>query len=90
MSTAWRISIPASDMFYLKSSVFSSLTGNALLPADAFRIGTTAVDSEDRIIYDAATGKLFLDNDGTGSRLQTQFARLETGLALTYADFFVE
>ena len=57
------------------------------LASGAFRIGKTAVDANDRILYDAATGNLWYDRDGNGSAAAVQFAKLSTGLALTAADF---
>ena len=50
-------------------------------------IGAAATSAEDRIVYDSSTGNLFYDPDGDGAQAQVQFAQLQTGLALTAADF---
>ena len=48
-----------------------------------------AGDATDRIIYDSATGALNYDADGLGGADAVQFAKLQTGLSLTNADFFI-
>lgn len=56
------------------------------LAADAFRVGTTAADASDRIIYNGDTGTLFFDQDGSGAA-KVQFATLDSGLAMSNQDF---
>lgn len=52
--------------------------------------GTSAQERDDHLIYDAATGTLYLDVDGKGSTAQVAFAVLQNLPAmLTAADFFV-
>ena len=77
------------DLIYLARYAFTNVGGGGRLDADAFRTGSAAADAEDRIIYDAATGNLFYDADGTGAIAQQLFARVDPGLALTNADFIV-
>jgi len=48
-----------------------------------------SLDAGDRIIYDDTTGAVYYDSDGVGGVVQTQFATLSAGLALTNFDFFV-
>ncbi|RCJ32620.1 hypothetical protein A6769_27515 [Nostoc punctiforme NIES-2108] len=60
------------------------------LLASEFTIGTSATTSEQRFIYNSATGKLFFDQDGSGSGFtQVKFAQLDTGLSLTEKNFVV-
>ncbi|NJN86490.1 MAG: calcium-binding protein [Leptolyngbyaceae cyanobacterium SL_7_1] len=61
----------------------AGLTANTTLTADQFQIGTGAVDSSDRFIYDPTSGALFFDVDGTGAAAQIQIATLSVGLALS-------
>ncbi|WP_019500607.1 calcium-binding protein [Pseudanabaena sp. PCC 6802] len=47
-----------------------------------FVLGTTALDADDRFIYDTRTGALFSDIDGTGLAPQMQIATLSTGFSI--------
>jgi Ca2+-binding RTX toxin-like protein len=80
------------DTIVLDKAVFKALTAGALAAA-AFHIGAGPADMSDRIIYDAATGNLYYDANGSAggssSGNGTQFAKLAAGLALTSADFLV-
>ena len=63
-----------------------------VLATDAFKvIGPTgsAVDSDDRILYNQTTGALFYDADGSGTGAKVQFATLTNGVTLTAADFLI-
>jgi Ca2+-binding RTX toxin-like protein len=59
------------------------------LNAAFFKVGTKALDANDYLIYNPATGALFYDPDGTGRTAQVQVASLAKNLKLTAADFFV-
>ncbi|HWT11134.1 MAG TPA: Ig-like domain-containing protein, partial [Allosphingosinicella sp.] len=76
----------ADDTIFLSKSYFKGIA-TGTLSAAAFHTGAAAADSSDRIVYDSATGNLFYDSDGTGADAQVLFATLDTGLALTNADF---
>ena len=69
-------------------AVFAGLVPGALDP-DAFTIGRFASDAEDRILYEASTGHLFFDRDGTGPAEAQYFAAMSDGLNLTASDFIV-
>lgn len=79
----------ADDTIRLSRSVFAAIATNGTLAAGAFQFGSIAVDADDRILYNSATGGLFYDADGVGGVNAVLFARLGTGLALTNADFVV-
>ena len=64
-----------SDTIVLDNDVFTGLTAG-VLRSSAFRVGTAAVDSSDRIIYDTVSGALYFDPDGAGGADQTQFATI--------------
>ncbi len=72
------------DDILLLSSVFSAI--GATLTIDEFRIGA-AVDANDFILYDSVAGALTYDSNGNAAGGATQFATLQTGLALTVGDF---
>ncbi|MGB3929412.1 MAG: calcium-binding protein, partial [Sphingobium sp.] len=77
------------DTIRLSRSVFSAITANGALSASAFQFGSVALDADDRILYNRATGGLFYDADGVGGVDAVLFARLEANLALTNADFLI-
>jgi serralysin len=64
-----------SDTIVLDNDVFTGLTAG-VLRGSAFRVGTAAVDSSDRIIYDTVSGALYFAPDGAGGADQTQFATI--------------
>jgi Ca2+-binding RTX toxin-like protein len=80
----------ADDTIRIENAIFTALTSTGMLSALAFAIGTTAVDPDDRIIYDSAGGALYYDADGAGGVEQVQFATLASRpIDLAHADFFV-
>ncbi|ESR27382.1 calcium-binding protein [Lutibaculum baratangense] len=80
--------VVADDTIWLDNAVFAALSVGAL-SASSFRIGAAAADADDHVIYNQATGDLFYDADGSGGAAQIRFATLNTGLAMTAADFMV-
>ena len=76
------------DRIGLDDAVFRGLTPGGL-PPGAFRVGTSAQDADDRIIYDQASGALYYDADGAGGAAAVQFATLSAGTVLTANDFTV-
>jgi Ca2+-binding RTX toxin-like protein len=81
-------SVPA-DTITLDNAIFTALGAVGTLAASAFHIGEAAADAADRIIYNNVTGALSYDSNGSAAGGATQFATLDTGLAMTNADFFV-
>ena len=77
------------DTIRLDDTVFTTLRIGAL-PAGAFATGASATEADDRIIFNASTGALLYDADGSGAGLAIQFATL-SGLTgtLTAEDFIV-
>jgi hypothetical protein len=67
----------------LDRHIFTALPGSSTLAEGAFYIGTAAHDADDRIIYNAATGELSYDADGSGAGKAVHFATLDPGLSLT-------
>jgi Ca2+-binding RTX toxin-like protein len=54
-----------------------------------FHKGTSAEGSDDYIIYDKATGKIFVDYDGSDAGAQIHFASVTPGTRLQSHDFIV-
>jgi serralysin len=75
------------DKIGLDKSIFTTLPKGAL-NADAFYVGAAAHDATDRVIYNAKTGGLFYDDDGSGAHAAVQFAQLDTGLSSLSAASF--
>jgi Ca2+-binding RTX toxin-like protein len=59
------------------------------LAASNFRIGKSAKDADDRIVYDKAKGALYYDADGNGAGEAIQFAQLKAGAALSASCFLI-
>jgi Ca2+-binding RTX toxin-like protein len=76
------------DTIVLENAVFTGLAAGGL-PSNAFASGTAAQESDDRIIYDSATGNLYFDADGNGAGAQILFAMVQPGTIITAADFQV-
>jgi Ca2+-binding RTX toxin-like protein len=67
----------------VRAAIFPAAGPVGTLAAGAFLVGSVALDTADRIIYNSATGAVSYDKDGNAAAAQTQFATLSTGLALT-------
>ena len=69
------------DTLYLDNEVFAKLIEEGTLSADNFVSNTSgrAEDSDDYIIYESDTGKLFYDGDGNGSEAAMQIAQFGYG-----------
>lgn len=75
--------MPGADHLAFAVSVYTGLAGlttsEALTAAFLSAPGaTSARDADDRLIYNAATGALYYDPDGTGALAATQIAQLGT------------
>lgn len=77
----------ADDTIMLDRSVFTAIAANGVLAPSAFRNGPAALDANDRIVYDSATGDILYDRDGSGSAAAILFATVAPGTALNSADF---
>jgi hypothetical protein len=76
----------ADDTIYLKTEIFGGIAAG-FLAGDAFVLGTSAQDAEDRVVYDQATGRLFFDADGAGGAAALLFARVDPATELSNLDF---
>ena len=77
------------DTIRLDKDVFTAFTTTGTLTAAAFHVGAAAADADDRIVFNAATGNLFYDRDGTGAASPVQFAHLNGSPTLSNTDFVV-
>jgi serralysin len=77
------------DTIFLSAKVFGAIAKGGL-SKDAFHIGSKAHDLDDRIIYNAKTGALSYDKDGSGSEYAAvKFAQLTPKTLVTADDFLV-
>jgi Ca2+-binding RTX toxin-like protein len=67
----------------------SDLLPNTILSIDQFVLGSIALDSSDRLIYNPNNGSLFFDADGIGEIELVKIASLGIGLGLTNENILV-
>ncbi|BAT60057.1 bifunctional hemolysin/adenylate cyclase precursor [Variibacter gotjawalensis] len=79
---------PWTDKIVLSGSAFRRL-GSAL-DASEFRVGTTAADSDDFVVYNQDTGELFYDEDGVGIDSAALIAKVSAGTSLSFTDLRLE
>jgi Ca2+-binding RTX toxin-like protein len=77
------------DTIQLENAAYTKLTTTGTLVAGQFRIGSKALDANDFVIYNNATGALLYDADGNGAVAAVQIATIGVGLAMTNADIVV-
>jgi VCBS repeat-containing protein len=75
------------DTILLSGQTFGLAAG--VLDTNAFNLGTAATTAAQKIIYDQATGNLYYDSDGNGSRSQQLIANLAGAPTLAFDDLFV-
>lgn len=81
------------DLLRLKTTVFGALAAGSL-DASQFASGdglTSALDADDRIVYNSGSGQLYYDADGVGGAAAVQFAVLGTNShpSLSATDFVI-
>jgi Ca2+-binding RTX toxin-like protein len=81
--------VAADDSIQVAATSFGGgLTAGQAISAGQFRLGTSAVDTSDRFIYNN-NGKLFFDSDGIGGAAQVQLATLIGVPTIRAADIIV-
>jgi len=81
--------LSGADKLYLNSAVFSALSSSALPQSLVSGTGIAPTSTEQRLLYDTATGYLSYDADGSGSTAAIRFARLSGAPALAVGDIQV-
>ena len=69
------------DSIFLDRAIFTGIAADGAIGAAAFRLGTSALDTDDRILYDSATGQIRYDADGIGGTAAILFATVTPGIA---------
>ncbi|MEQ1816047.1 MAG: Calx-beta domain-containing protein, partial [Nitrosomonas sp.] len=79
------------DTIRLENGIFTLFTATGAISVDTFVSGPGAIalDSNDFLIYDNASGNLYYDIDGNGANAHVVFATLTGIPALTAVDFVI-
>ncbi|WP_165820090.1 calcium-binding protein [Microvirga sp. KLBC 81] len=77
------------DTIYLENAVFRKLTKTGTLSSSFFKISSKALDANDYIGYNKATGDLWYDSNGNAAGGQVTFANIGAGKPISNADFVV-
>ncbi|PZN96001.1 MAG: hypothetical protein DCF29_23900, partial [Alphaproteobacteria bacterium] len=78
--------VHGTDRIGLDSAIFQGL--NAVTATNFVR-GAVALDADDRILFDEATGALSFDADGNGAGAAVQFATVSGASGLNWDDFLI-
>jgi serralysin len=79
----------AEDTIQLSFRTFDRLA-KGVLSKEAFHVGSKAVETDDRIIFNERTGALTYDADGSGTKYAAvKFAQLQSRTLLKADDFFI-
>jgi serralysin len=83
--------VKGQDKLVLDDDVFAGLGPVGTLGAGLFRTGVNiaAVDADDRVLYDSASGSLYYDADGSGFEAAVLVAALSGHPTLTAADVMI-
>jgi Ca2+-binding RTX toxin-like protein len=81
--------VAGEDTVVLSLAAFAGVGTPGNFNPDALAIGATALDADDRILYDSASGALYYDDDGSGADAAVQFATLVGHPALAADDIEV-
>lgn len=81
--------VTADDVIYLENAILRSLTTVGVLNANNFVTGTRAIDANDYVIYNNATGALLYDSDGSGNVAAVQVAVLVGVIGTVTANDFM-
>jgi Ca2+-binding RTX toxin-like protein len=73
------------DKLLMKGSEFGNMAAGALAESQ-FVVGTSAVDANDRFIFDQAAGRLWFDADGSGADDQVLIATFDQNALVTASD----
>jgi Ca2+-binding RTX toxin-like protein len=89
-NTGWDtiVKFEEGEQIELKAKVFAGLSVG-VLAEEQLVIGTAAVEADDRIIYDPASGYLAYDADGVDGVTQVTFAKMQVNVDLSAENFFV-
>ena len=77
------------DKLVFDNATFKYIGPDGDLNANVFCTDPAALDANDRVIYDSATGIVSYDIDGSGGAAAFQIAQVTIGTNLSHADFSI-
>lgn len=79
------------DKIHLSKAVFSGFTKAAKLTDAQFALASESLSASDRVIYDASSGALCYDSDGSGNAISIQIALIGVSShpTLSFTDFII-
>lgn len=78
------------DHIGLKLAAFDNIgSTKGALAAEHFGLGSVAASAGQGILYDQATGRIYVDQDGAGGADASLFATVQAHLHLTLGDFLI-
>lgn len=77
------------DKFHLDSDIFQRMGDSGQVASKYFAVGSYAKTADQHLLYDANSGKLFYDMDGSGASEAVLFAQLQKNLVITASDFLI-
>ncbi len=81
---------PTVDKIVIDKSYYAQIGALGDLAPAAFKVIGDTIDASDRILYNASTGILYYDADGSGAAaVPLAFAQVTAGLALSASDFLI-
>ena len=75
------------DSLLFRSALFDGIGAGGLAPSQ-FVAGDRALEASDRFIFDAGSGRLWYDADGSGGGAQTLLMTFDQGAVVTAEDIF--
>lgn len=81
--------VSGTDRLQLDDAVFTAFTSLGVIGADNLAFGVSAVDGDDFLVYDAGTGELYYDADGSGGGAMEIFVTLNGAPSLAFSDIFI-
>jgi Ca2+-binding RTX toxin-like protein len=78
-----------SDTIQLDNAMFKQLTKTGTLSSSFFKLGSKALDANDYVGYNRATGDLWYDSNGSAAGGQVVFANIGKAKSIAYNDFYV-
>lgn len=77
------------DKFHLDADIFQKMGDSGQVASKYFALGSVAKTVDQHLLYDANSGKLFYDMDGSGAGDAVLFAQLQKNLAISASDFLI-